>query len=318
MTNRSTINGPLGVGFQPFGGTTRSDFDGQIHTLNARFDYAPGSFNYITAGYEFENESFTNPSFQVNPADNSDVDVSQRSHALFVQDQLRLVDDRLQISGAFRAQFFRLHEPRFTPAASAPYTGITFQSPPTAYTGDGSVAYTFRSSGTKLRGHVGNGYRAPSLFERFGTAFDSFFGYSVFGDPRLSQNVRLALTLASIRRFTTIECVSRRLTSTRVAPGDHLRLLGTDRFHNRSVWPVWRLSQHQRRHRARRRSRTASDSDQNVESHGGLHVHESTTAHAASAWHDSFVNRSRSSILDRRHATFRPAVAGQFRFLCVE
>jgi len=192
VTNRSTINGPLGVGFQPFGGTTRSDFDGRIHTLNARADIQAGSFNYITAGYEFENESFTNPSFQVNPVDNSDVDVSQRSHALFVQDQLRLLDDRLQISGAFRAQFFQLHQPRFTPAASAPYTGITFQSPPAAYTGDGSIAYTFRSSGTKLRGHVGNGYRAPSLFERFGTAFDSFFGYSVFGDPRLEPERSIA------------------------------------------------------------------------------------------------------------------------------
>lgn len=191
-TNRSTINGPLGVGFQPFGGSTRSDFDGRIHTINARVDVQAGAFNYITGGYEFENESFTNPSFQVNPADNSDVDVSQRSHALFVQDQLRLVDDRLQIAGAFRAQFFKLHEPRFTPAASAPYAGITFQSPPAAYTGDGSIAYTFRSSGTKLRGHVGNGYRAPSLFERFGTAFDSFFGYSIFGDPRLEPERTIA------------------------------------------------------------------------------------------------------------------------------
>jgi iron complex outermembrane receptor protein len=191
-TNRSTINGPLGIGFQPFGGTTRSDFDGRIHTLNARVDIQAGGFNFVTGGYEFENESFTNPSFQVNPADNSDVDVSQRSHALFVQDQLRLVDDRLQISGAFRAQFFRLNQPRFTPTASAPFTGITFQSPPAAYTGDGSVAYTFRSSGTKLRGHVGNGYRAPSLFERFGTAFDSFFGYSIFGDPRLKPERSIA------------------------------------------------------------------------------------------------------------------------------
>ncbi|HKS10685.1 MAG TPA: TonB-dependent receptor [Pyrinomonadaceae bacterium] len=191
-TNRSSINGPLGVGFQPFGGTTRSDFDGRIHTINARVDVQAGQFNYITGGYEFEHESFTNPSFQVNPSDNSDVDVSQRSHALFVQDQLRLLDDRLQIAGAFRAQFFKLNEPRFTPAASAPYAGITFQSPPAAYTGDGSVAYTFRSSGTKLRGHVGNGYRAPSLFERFGTAFDSFFGYSIFGDPRLEPERTIA------------------------------------------------------------------------------------------------------------------------------
>ena len=191
-TNRSSINGPLGTGFQPFGGSTRSDFDGRVHTLNARVDARVGHINYITAGYEFESERFKNPSFQVNPADNSDVDVTQKSHALFVQDQLRLLDDRLQISGAFRAQFFRLEEPVFTPAASAPYQGITFQSPPTAYTGDGSVAYTFRSSGTKLRGHVGNGYRAPSLFERFGTFFDSFFGYSIFGDPRLKPEQSIA------------------------------------------------------------------------------------------------------------------------------
>lgn len=191
-TNRSGINGPLGVGFQPFGGTTRSDFDARIHTLNARVDLRAGSVNYITGGYEFESENFKNPSFQVNPADNSDVNVTQRSHALFVQDQLRLLDDRLQIAGAFRAQFFRLQRPVFTPAALSPYQGFTFQSPPTAYTGDGSVAYTFRSSGTKLRGHVGNGYRAPSLFERFGAFFDSFFGYSVFGDPRLEPEKSIA------------------------------------------------------------------------------------------------------------------------------
>jgi outer membrane receptor protein involved in Fe transport len=128
----------------------------------------------------------------VNPADNSDVDVSQRSHSFFVQDQLRFLDDRLQIAAAFRTQLFRLQQPVFTPTASAPYTGITFQSPPTAYTGDGSIAYTFPTTGTKLRGHVGNGYRAPSLFERFGTAFDSFFGYSIFGDPRLKPEQSVA------------------------------------------------------------------------------------------------------------------------------
>ena len=191
-TNRSGINGPLGVGFQPFGGTERSDFDGRVHTLNARFDVRAGRANFISGGYEFESENFKNPSFPVDPAANSDVDVTQRSHTLFVQDQLRFMDDRLQISGAFRAQFFRLQQPVFTPAASSPYAGLTFLSPPTAYTGDGSVAYMFRSSGTKFRAHVGNGYRAPSLFERFGTFFDSFFGYSVFGDPRLKPDRSIA------------------------------------------------------------------------------------------------------------------------------
>jgi iron complex outermembrane receptor protein len=190
-TNRSGTNGPLGVGFQPIGGSTRSDFDGRAHTLNARFDTRAGRVNFITGGYEFESENFKNPSFQVNPANNSTVDVTQRSHAFFVQDQLRFMEDRLQISAAFRTQFFRLQQPLFTPTASAPYRGMTFQSPPTAYTGDGSIAYLFRSAGTKLRAHIGNGYRAPSLFERFGTSFGSF-GYSIFGDPRLRPDRSVA------------------------------------------------------------------------------------------------------------------------------
>src|SRR5215208_7406482 len=50
----------------------------------------------------------------------------------------------------------------------------------------------FRSSGTKLRAHIGNGYRAPSLFERFGAFFDSFFGYSAFGDPCLKPDRSIA------------------------------------------------------------------------------------------------------------------------------
>ena len=191
-TNRTSINGSLGVGRQPIGGNEQSDFDGRIHTFNARFDLRAGRANFITGGYEFESENFKNPSFQPNPADNSNVDVTQTSHTLFVQDQLRFMDDRLQISGAFRAQFFRLRQPVFTPAFSSPYAGFTFVSPPTAYTGDGSVAYLFRSSGTKLRAHVGNGYRAPSLFERFGTFFDRFFGFGAFGDPRLKPDRSIA------------------------------------------------------------------------------------------------------------------------------
>jgi iron complex outermembrane receptor protein len=183
-TNRTGINGPLGLGFQPFGGTERSDFEGRIQTFSARFDLHAGEGNLITGGYEFEHELFRNRSFQVNPSDNSAVEAAQSSNALYIQDQLTFLENRLQISAAFRAQFFNLKQPEFTPAASAPYTGIDFESPPTAYTGDGSIAYFFRS-GTKLRTHVGNGYRAPSLFERFGTFFSGFFGYSVFGDPRL-------------------------------------------------------------------------------------------------------------------------------------
>jgi len=192
ITHRSTLNGPLGPGFQPFGGSEQSDFDGRVHTLNARFNLRAGRANFISGGYEFENENFVNLSFPANPAENSTVDVTQNSHSFFVQDQLRLLEDRLQLSAAFRTQVFHLDQPRFTPAASAPYSNLTFTSPPTAYTGDGSIAYVFRSSGTKLRAHAGNGYRAPSLFERFGTFFSSF-GYSTLGDPRLRPDRSIAV-----------------------------------------------------------------------------------------------------------------------------
>ncbi|HVF50726.1 MAG TPA: TonB-dependent receptor, partial [Pyrinomonadaceae bacterium] len=201
-TRGSFSEGPAGPGNpadRPFFlfneplGNTRSIFQGRIHTLNARTDFRLGRHNFFNAGYEFESESYVNNSFAVSPSDDSDVSVRQRSHALFVQDQLRFLDERLQLSAAFRAQFFTLGQPRFTPAANAPYLGTTFDAPPDAYTGDGSVSYFFRSTNTKLRAHVGNGYRAPSLFERFGTFFDNFGGaFSPLGDPRLRPDRSIA------------------------------------------------------------------------------------------------------------------------------
>ncbi|MDQ3907168.1 MAG: TonB-dependent receptor, partial [Acidobacteriota bacterium] len=178
-------DGPAGTGFEP-AAPTRTDFDGRAHTLDARADLLIGRSNFVTGGYEFERETFINRQFPESAADNSALDVTERSHALFAQDQLRLLNDRLQLSAAFRAQFFKLDRPTFTPSASAPYQGVAFASPPNAYTGDGSIAYFFPRIGTKLRGHVGNGYRAPSLFERFGASFSNLFGFSAFGDPRLA------------------------------------------------------------------------------------------------------------------------------------
>ncbi|MCA1607443.1 MAG: TonB-dependent receptor, partial [Acidobacteria bacterium] len=190
-TRRSNRNGPGGVGFQPFGGSTRSESDGRIQTLNARTDFRIGKHNFVNAGYEFENANVLNRSFSLDPAGNSSTKVIERSNTLFVQDQLRFLEDRLQLSAAFRAQFFSLNNPEFTPAAGAPYTGIAFGSPANAYTGDGSIAYFFRATNTKLRAHIGNGYRAPSLFERFGTSFFGGFFLSL-GDPRLRPERSIA------------------------------------------------------------------------------------------------------------------------------
>ena len=198
VSERTFQDGPLGVGFEPAASTT-SEFDGDVHTLYASADLQLGDHHLLTAGYELEKEIYFNASFPENPADNSVVDVSQSSNTLFVQDQLSLQDGLLQISGAFRAQFFTLGDPVFTPEENAPYRGVQLEDPPSAFTGDGSVAYFFPQSGTKLRAHLGNGYRAPSLFERFGTFFDAF-GYSISGDPRLEPERSLGFDLGVDQR----------------------------------------------------------------------------------------------------------------------
>ena len=178
-------DGPAGVDYQP-SGSTRSLYDGRIETANIQAHYRLGAFNLLSGGYEFESETYSNDNSQQNDAAAaSAVNVTQRSHSVFVQDQAQFFSGRLQISGAFRAQLFTLDTPAFTPAESAPYQGMPLTSPPTAYTGDGSAGYFFRKTETKLRAHVGRGYRAPSLFERFGAGFDPVYGYSVYGDPRL-------------------------------------------------------------------------------------------------------------------------------------
>jgi outer membrane cobalamin receptor len=178
-------NGPAGVDFQP-SSSTLSRYDGRIQTADAQVHYHLGPYNLLSGGYEFENENYANDNTQQYvPAATSAVNITQLSQSVFVQDQARFFADRLQLSGAFRAQYFALDAPVFTPLASAPYEGIAFSAPPPAYTGDGSAAYFFRKTETKLRAHVGRGYRAPSLFERFGAGYDPVFGYSVYGDPRL-------------------------------------------------------------------------------------------------------------------------------------
>jgi iron complex outermembrane receptor protein len=194
-TRRSNFNGLGGAAnVQPFAGATRSDFDGGIQTFRAKTDVAVKS-NLLTFGYEFEHEKFGNDNFTgtFNSA-RDETDAAQRSHTLFVQDQFEAFDNRLQLSGAARAQFFTLETPSFRGAAPI-YQNLNIDSPPNAYTADGSAAYFFRSTNTKIRAHVGNGYRVPSLYERFGSFFSNFFlpaSFVPLGDPRLKPERSVA------------------------------------------------------------------------------------------------------------------------------
>ena len=191
-SSRRYGNGPAGIGFQP-GGNQRSLYDGRVETLNGQFHYRPVASQLITGGYEFERENYAfDFTDQSDPGGASSTNVAQKSHAIFIQDQARFLDGRLIVTGGFRAQYFTLQRPVFSPLASAPYAQVALSSPPAAYTGDGAAAYFIRRSSTKVRAHVGRGYRAPSLYERFGAGWDSFFGYSTYGDPRLEPEHSLS------------------------------------------------------------------------------------------------------------------------------
>jgi vitamin B12 transporter len=107
---------------------------------------------------------------------------------------MNFLDRRLQVSVAGRAQIFSLKTPEFS-SVNAPYQNVALENPPTAYTGDASFAYFFRSTGTKIRAHAGNGYRVPSLYERFGTFYATFFVPNRFvglGAPNLEPERSIA------------------------------------------------------------------------------------------------------------------------------
>ncbi|HEX9930053.1 MAG TPA: TonB-dependent receptor [Pyrinomonadaceae bacterium] len=191
-TRRKNFNGSSGVAFQPFGGSTRSDFDGNIQTFQAKTNVALQS-NLLTVGYGFEREKYGNDNFPVNRSQTNTTDAAQSSNTFVIQDQLEAFDSRLQLSGAFRAQFFNLEMPRFS--ANSPLQNASLGNPPAAYTFDGSAAYFFRSTNTKLRAHAGNGYRVPSLYERFGTFYAAFLTPNQFvllGDPNLKPERSIA------------------------------------------------------------------------------------------------------------------------------
>ncbi|MEO7538709.1 MAG: TonB-dependent receptor [Pyrinomonadaceae bacterium] len=190
-TRRTNDNGPLGVGFQS---SSTSVFAGTIHTANAHLTWTPTRENTLTAGYEFELERFGNEGRTPSGADNFFTKAGQHSSTFYAQDLLNLLDGRLQLAGGARVQWLSLDQPEFS-LVNAPYGGVTLTAPPTAVTFDGSASYFFRNMGTKVRAHVGNGYRIPSLYERFGTFFSTFAMSAEFiaiGDPFLKPEKTIA------------------------------------------------------------------------------------------------------------------------------
>jgi iron complex outermembrane receptor protein len=185
---RDNRNGPGGAGlFQPL--FNQSDrYSGRIDTLQAKLNYVFGSHQVWTAGYEFEQERYRDVTTDANPNAalrvNNGTFARQRDNAVFAQDEIRLLGNRLAILLSGRFTQANLDQPTFVGAAS-PYAGTKLTNPPAAYTGDASIAYFLARTSTKVRAHVGNSFRLPSVYERFaGYLFD---GYDyAYGDPRLA------------------------------------------------------------------------------------------------------------------------------------
>ncbi|MGB7207318.1 MAG: TonB-dependent receptor [Pyrinomonadaceae bacterium] len=189
-TKRTNDNGILGIGFQS---ASTSVFDGTIQTANGHLDWTPNDSNRVTAGYEFEHEKYGNEGFTPSGSGDFFTNAYQTSHTFFAQDLIRLLGNKLQFSGGFRTQFLSLKDPDFS-SANAPYQNLTLENPPSAFTLDGSASYYFQKSATKLRMHIGNGYRVPSLYERFGSYFSTFGipGFFPLGAPDLKPEKTVA------------------------------------------------------------------------------------------------------------------------------
>jgi vitamin B12 transporter len=183
-TTRVYQNGPEGVGYQP-AADNFGKYVGTVDTAGARLIALPFSWLTLTGGYEFEQEFYRDHQDNNLPSPDKVIEsthAKQLSNAGFFAVQAQLFAHRLILSGSGRAQTFDVPVPNFeyAGATSNPYVGVPINAPH-ALTGDASIAYLIQRSSTKLRGHGGNAYRAPALYERFGAGF--------YNDPLVPNEV---------------------------------------------------------------------------------------------------------------------------------
>jgi len=190
-THRDFSDGPLidpllsdlGVFEFPF---ESSLIEGTIDVLGTKHHVNLGSHHLFLFGVEHERESRTNAF--VSKAFGIDRDPTtdrQSSTAFFVQDHISMLDRQLELTASFRAQFFEVENPESIPELEGLDT-------PDAYTGGVSLSYWFPDTGTKLRAQAANGFRAPSLSERFAD-FESILGRIRVGNPLLRPERTLTL-----------------------------------------------------------------------------------------------------------------------------
>ena len=163
-TDRIFRDGPLGVSASEPAGRNRSQFDGRVDTLAVRADREWSVRHVTTLGYEYERERYESRAEPVNPLLTWQADIRQESHSLSVQQELRF--DTLQVAASLRAQRFAVDRVVFEPPERAPFAAPSLTAPPPALTADVAASRWIEGTGTKIRAHAGNAYRAPALFER--------------------------------------------------------------------------------------------------------------------------------------------------------
>ena len=195
-TRRKYQDGPAGPGAFDPPVSNDSRFNGRTHTFLARTDHRIGGSHLANLGYEFEHETYSNRNTDESPSPiESTTEIDQANHAVFAQDQIRLLDGSLHVGLSARAQRFVLGSPVYS-GAVGPYGNVVSASSQSSFIGDVALAYFVKASGTKFRSHWGTGFRAPSLYERFGGSFSSYSGsFNYWGDPRLAPESSMAADL---------------------------------------------------------------------------------------------------------------------------
>jgi iron complex outermembrane receptor protein len=189
-SDRQNYNGPSidprFAAFYPFGEFEFVNISkGTTDTLDGRINARLGRSNLLTGGIEFENESAFQQFMPPYAPSNMPRD-RQRTFAVFGQDLISLLQDRLQVSVGIRHQSYYLR------AADRP-DFLQSVNTTRSLTGDGAISYFVRSTNTKLRAHVGNGFRAPSLYERFGVGNFPGAGFTRFGNPTLKAEQSISV-----------------------------------------------------------------------------------------------------------------------------
>ncbi len=175
-TAREIEDGPLGTSPRDPPAAQVTHYDGGVRGAVGRFAMTAGAHD-LTLGAEgdWERMSIERPL--------SRIEARQSAFAGFLQDEIRFAEDRGRLRGALRVQGFATEGPDFDPVDGSPFAEAPDPEGGLGWSGDVSFGFAV-SEGVRLRGSWARGFRAPSLYERFGTWYSSF-GYSVYGDPRL-------------------------------------------------------------------------------------------------------------------------------------